>query len=535
MKKMLMIVLAAVACLLAFAKEIETIVVLQNDAKTITLPFALKNYAPSNKEVVRIEELNETMLRVTALKRGTCVLDVMGDNGLHKTYEVSVVPDLVSVYETLTQDLDAIPEVHAEIRGNFIRLDGEVNSIAKWGELTKVIGNYGEVVKSYVKFQPGPETLNRLHETFAQAGFKVQFKRFGTEQKNWPYGTVALDLNKKTRVLAVEAKCIRVAQRDSILSILKGEPWLAVNISGDWKKPVEVPPEKQDWIIRTLITLPVDSPTIRLGIAYVALSDSDASKLGAENTFSVSAPMSYFVNLAKGRTESSSAIIGASIDPVLNFMAQSGVTKVSNKAYTLFESWDEKGANFKSGGTLHVRVSGRDVADLKEISYGFEAKVKGGLVEANKVSLDLDLSFSKVVGTSQDENGSGGGSDSKGDIDRREDKTQQRLTCPLGKTLAIGGFGEMVDSASLNGLPMLRHTPLLQWFVSEDGKSLSDRRLLILISPEIVDNARDGGLKVDEEITIPMEGALQKSVKEIEAERPKTHTGFWSWLNWFEF
>ena len=534
MKKLIMSILAAAACLFVVAKEAETIVVLQNDAKTITLPFALKSYAPSNKDVARIEELNETMLRVTALKRGMCVLDVMGDNGLHKTYEISVVPDLVSVYETLTQDLETIPEVHAEIRGNFIRLDGEVNSIAKWSTLSKVIGNYGEVIKSYVDFQPGPETLNRLHETFAQAGFKVQFKRFETEQKKWPYGTVALDLNKKTRVLAVQALCLRAEQRNEILAILKGEPWLSVDVGGDSKKEAGAAPEekqKQEWLIRTMLMLPVASPAIRLSVAYVALSENDTSNLGAKNTFSVTAPMSYFVNLAKGRTESSSAIIGSAIDPVLSFMANNGVTKVSNKAYTMFESWDGKGANFKSGGTLHVRITSRDVAEIKEISYGFEAKVVGGLVEADKVSLDLDLSFSKIVGLSE----GSGGSDNNGDIDRREDKTKQRITCPLGKTLAIGGFGEMVDSASLNGLPGLRKAPLLQWFVSEDGKSLTDRRLLILVSPEIVNDAREGGLNVDGEITIPMDEASKKSVQEMEAERPKAHTGFWSWLNWFEF
>lgn len=531
MKIIVTMLFAMVAFFSTVAKEVETVVVLQNDAKTITLPFALKNYAPSNKEVARIEELNETMLRITALKRGNCVLDVMGDNGLHKTYEITVVPDLVAVYETLTQDLDSIPEVHAEIRGNYIRLDGEVNSIGKWSDLTKVIGNYGEVVKSYVKFQPGPETLNRLHETFGQAGFKVQFKPFETEQKKWPHGTVALDLNKKTRNLAVQAKCIRAEEQATILSILKSEPWLAVNTSGDWSKPVDVPEDKKDWIITTLITLPLDKPTIRLSVAYVAISESETSNLGAKNTFSISAPLAHLVNLANGKTANTHALIGASIDPVLNFMAQNGVTKVSNKCFTLFESWDEKGVSFKSGGTLHVRIVSRDVAEIKEISYGFEAKVKGGLVEADKVSMDLDLTFSKIVGLSEGSGGSG----SDGDIDRREDKTQQRLTCPLGKTLAIGGFGEMVDSASLNGLPMLRHTPLLKWFVSEDGKSLTDRRLLILISPEIVDNAKDGGLQVDEEIVIPTENDSKKDAEELEDERTKKFTGFWSWLNWFVF
>ena len=81
---------------------------------------------------------------------------------------------------------------------------------------------------------------------------------------------------------------------------------------------------------------------------------------------------------------------------------------------------------------------------------------------------------------------------------------------------------------------MIRHTLILKWFVSQDGKNLSTRRLLILVSPEIVDNARDGGLNVDNEITIPTETDSKKDIEDFEKEKDK-YTGFWSWLNWFRW
>ena len=526
MKRMMLSVLGLLAGFMVNAKEVEQISVVESESVTVTVPFAVKSYAPSNKEVVRVEELGGTSLRVTALKKGRCDLDVMGDNGLHQKYEIQVVGDLASLLESLTQDLDSVPEVNAEIRGNFIRLDGEVNNIAKWEYLTKVLGNYGSgnnsPIKNYVKFYPGPEMLNRLKETFEQAKWKVQFKQFSGDFGNWPYKTVALDLNKKNRVLAVQAHCLNAKERNSILSILKGEPWLAVNIDDDWKKPVDVPAEKADYIITTMKALPIATPTIRLSVAYLAIADNDESKLGSENTLSLSGNFQYLYNLAKGETVEKTAVIGAAFDPTVSFMAESGESHISSKAYTLFKNWDEKGASFKSGGTFYVPITTRDVAELKEIEYGLDAKVKGGLVTPEKVELDLDMSFTKPVVPQN------------GGFDKKEEKSSQKLYCPLGKTLAIGGFGEVLDNKTVKGLPVLRNTPLLSWFVAQDGETASNRRLLILISPEIVDNATDGAIDVDREITIPVKTDGEKSAKQIVEER-KPYSGWLYWLNWFTF
>ena len=512
--KSLLAVAALVAVHLASAKEVEPISVVEGDTITINVPFAVKSYSPSNKEVCRVDDLGGSELRVTALKRGRCDLNVAGDNGLQQKYEISVVGDLASILETLTLDLDSVPEVKAEIRGDFIRLDGEVGSIAKWEYLTKVLANYGKGVRNFVKFDPGPESLERLKATFGQAGLKVQFKPFEGLQAKWPYNTVALDLNKKTKILSVQANCLQAEQRQTIISILTSEPWLIVS---DGKSEGS----KSSYGVKTFLTLPIASPMIRLSVAYLAIGEEDVSQVGSPNTLEISGKLNYFVNLARGNTEGSSAIIGAGLEPTVSFLANNGVSRVSNKAYTMLNSWDPKGASFKSGGTIFVRVSGQTSGDLKEVPYGFDVKVKGGLLSEDKVSLDLDISKSAILS-------------SNGDIDKKEDKTQQRLTCPLGKTLVLGGFGEMVDSASLNGVPMIRHTPILKWFVSQDGKNLSTRRLLILVSPEIVDNARDGGLNVDNEITIPTETDSKKDIEDFEKEKDK-YTGFWSWLNWFRW
>ena len=532
-------VVAIATTLVAFAKEIEQISVVENESVTITAPFAVKSFAPSNKDVAKVEALGGTLLRVTAIKRGRCDLDVSGDNGLTQKYEITVVGDLASVLETLTMDLDTVPEVRAEIRGNFIRLDGEVSSIQKWEYLMKVIANYGSSIKNFAKFYPGPEILLKLKDTLEQARFTVQFKPLEGDWHKWPYRTVALDLNKKTRVLSVHGRLLNDSERTAILSILKGEPWLAVNVGDDWKKPVDVPEDKAPYAINTLLGLYVDKPVIRLSVAYMAIGESDLKQIGNPNATRGNGVLGIdgafgvlreFIHGTTGNTRGQS--IGASLDVTARFLKQNGISRVSDTGYTLLESWDPTGAKFKSGGTRYIKTGGASGSgsvsvgnsDLKEVPYGFTINAKGGLLDETTMSCDFDFSISTIIYVE--------GEDS---YDRKEDTSKQKISLPIGRTTLIGGFKDMVDrNTPPSGLPILRNTPILNWVVAESGKEVTDRRLVMMVCPEIVDNTQDAKPDVDREINIRVQDQGSKDTDEVLEER-KPFSGFWYWLNWFTF
>lgn len=521
--KIVAAVVAMASVLAVYAKEIEQISVVENETVTIAAPFAVKSFAPSNKDVARVEALGGTMLRVTALRRGRCDLDVSGDNGLSQKYEITVVGDLASVLETLTMDLEQVPEVKAEIRGNFIRLDGEVSSIQKWEYLMKVCENYGSTIKNFAKFYPGPEILIRLKETFEQAGFKAQFEPFKGAQKTWPTDIIALDLNKRTRIMNVQARLLNEANMAPILSILKGEPWLAVG---------EVPPEKAPYVIKAMLNVSVDKPVIRLSVAYMAIGESDFKHIGNANAtrgngvlgldaaFGV---MREFIGGTTGNTRGQS--IGATLDVTAGFIKQNGISRISDTGYTLLESWDPTGAKFKSGGTVFVKVAGADAADLKEVPYGFTINAKGGLVDAETMSCDFDFTISSIVGKDGDS------------IERQEESSKQKISLPIGKTTLIGGRKGLIDqNTPPSGLPILRNTPVVNWFVADSGKSVSDRRLVIMVCPELVDNTQDAKPDVDKEINIRVQDQGAKDTDQvIEERKEQKHSGFWYWLNWFEF
>jgi type II secretory pathway component GspD/PulD (secretin) len=233
--------------------------------------------------------------------------------------------------------------------------------------------------------------------------------------------------------------------------------------------------------------------------------------------------MREFIGGTTGNTRGQS--IGATLDVTAGFLKQNGISRISDTGYTLLESWDPTGAKFKSGGTVFVKVAGADAADLKEVPYGFTINAKGGLVDAETMSCDFDFTISSIVGKDGDS------------IERQEESSKQKISLPIGKTTLIGGRKGLIDqNTPPSGLPILRNTPVVNWFVADSGKSVSDRRLVIMVCPELVDNTQDAKPDVDKEINIRVQDQGAKDTDQvIEERKEEKHSGFWYWLNWFEF
>lgn len=518
MRKKLIAVAVVCAAVLASAKDVEQVSVVENEISTISVPFGIKAYTPSNKEVVRIEKISDTTLRITGRRRGRCDLEVRGDRELVQKYEISVLGDLAAVLETLTVELDSVQEVRAQIVGESIRIDGEVSSIRKWEYLMKVLANYGSV-RNFATFYPGPDVLLKMKSTLRQAGFDVVFEQLGADSRKWKPDTVALSLNRQTRILSVQARVYMAEKKEKIMRCLSTEKWLTLDLAAAGKENKD---NRSEFLIRAMPDIVVDAPTIRLSVAYLAIGEGDTRSLGSTGVPEVHGVFSHLQNLVRGGSGQSTATIGANLDTTIRFLANSGVSRVSQKGYTLLRSWDNQGAEFKSGGTVNVRVSGSENGDLKPVPYGFDVKVKGGLMDEKRADLDLNISISGVTVLGN------------GDIDQKSDETKQKVICQIGKTTVLGGFGNMLDEQSLTGLPVLRHTPMLSWFISESGETLSDRKLLIMVCPELNEGVLDGSLNVDAEIELPtLEDSAKTTDQRIEEGKP--FSGFWYWLNWFTF
>jgi len=534
MKRLIAAVMAAMAAMFAIADEEITMV--EQEITSITVPFGIRGYTPSNKDVVRIEMTSENSLRITALKSGRCDLEVRGDMDMTQKFQISVGGDLPRTLATLRRELERMPEVHADIVGNSIRIDGEVKSIKKWNYLTKVIKSYPSV-RNFAEFTPGDEILIRMKESLQQSGFEVVFNQFTGEPKTWKANCVALAYSKVNRTMTVQAKVYTPEQQEKIMECLKQEKrWLAIDKADSESFDDELQ-------VKANIQVTVDKPVIRLSVAYMAISEDDIKKIGNQNAIanpdSVLSLNGAFDTLQSliPHTDSTrstrhgvrnTATLGATLGLTARFLAANGISRISDTGYTLVESWSPDGAKFKSGGTVFVKIAGADAADLKEIPYGFIINAKGGMTNEDTMALDFDFEQSSI-----------------GDYDpvsqsfaRTENTSKQKLSCPLGRTTLVSGFKDMVDkNTPPSGLPILRSTPILNWFVSDSGKEVNDRRLVVMICPEIVDNTQDEKPDVDKEINIRVQDQASKDTDQVVKEREEKEgfSGFWSWLNWFRF
>lgn len=539
MKKLMVMLVACALALAASAKGVEQISIVENEIATINVPFGITSYLPSNMDVVRIEEVSGTSLRITALRRGRCDLDVRGDKDLSQKYEITVLGDLATTLDTLTSELDQVQEVRARVVGDFIRVDGEISSIQKWEYLQKVLRNYVGVVRNFATFSPGPDVMLRLKDTLQEAGFSVVFQSSGKDRKAWPVNQIALVLNKHTQIMSIQGRVYTPEMSEKVRNCLSTERWLTMDL-----KPVEADDSVNEYRIRGKYDVFVDRPQIRISLAYMAIDDDDIKKIGNEaaldrggvlNLGGTVAALSSFIHGAKPDRRQWSNQQGYSADMGLNvlanFLRQNGISRISETGYTVMQSWDKDGAQFKSGGTMHVRTieqGGGGVignAEMEEIAYGFMLKTVGGVSEDGKsVDMAVDFTLSSIAQL-----------DTWG-VDVKEDVSKQKLSLPLGRTTFLGGRSMITDSrTSPSGLPFVRNTPMLNWFVADSGTEINEKKLVIMVCPEIIDNTRDGNIDVQNEINIPVTTEGVKTTEQREDEKRPFSGGLWNPLNWFVY
>lgn len=527
MKKIIATLMAACAAVLAAVAD-EEITMVEKEITSITVPFGIRGYTPSNKDVVRIEKTSENALRITALASGRCDLEVRGDMDMTQKFQIQVGGPLPQTLATLRRELERIPEVHADIVGNSIRIDGEVKSIKKWNYLMKVLKGYPNT-RNFAEFTPGDELLVKMKENLQQCGFSVTFTPHAGEPKAWKANCVSLSYNKVNRTMNVQAKVYTPEQQTQIAECIRREKnWIAVDKETKESKTAF----DDEYQVRLNMQVIVAKPIVRLSVAYLAIGEQEARKIGnslantGDGALQLTGVFDILRDLVHGNNTRNTASIGASLGITTRFLAQNGISRMSDTGYTLIESWSKDGAKFKSGGTRFVKVYGRDVADLKEIEYGFTINAKGGMVNEGTMDLDFDFGISTII-PMDDET-----------YDRKEDLSKQKISCPIGRTTLVSGFMDMVDKRTPpSGIPFLRSTPMLNWFLADSGKEVSDRRLVIMICPEIVDSTQDAKPDVNKEINIRVQDQAAKDTEQVEKERKaeKGFSGFWSWLNWFTF
>ena len=483
--------------------DIEHISVTIGTTKTVEVPFVIESYRvfPKKSETVKVET-TETALRIIGNKIGEVNVVVEG-GGQSQEYTVSVKSNLETELRKLQTDLDSLTELDVAINEDRIVIKGTVTNPEHWGLFNKIMENYRGSVINLAVFKPSPETVMNLKKLLQDAGFTFC-------KENTVAGDGELNMKISGDTLMLDGRLYSQDDVSRIMQILGMQSWLDVSGGKNMNK------------IKTSINLKVIETLLEVDIVYVAINSNEAKQIGSNSSITGTLGLGYLWNAVTGNKDENRMTFGGNMDSTVRFLANNGISRIYNAGHVTFLSNDPAGGTLHTGGTVYVKVSGTENGSLQNITYGLQVSVHGGVISQNRVRLTLDIKNSALISSSADA------------YNATEDSTKQTVVCDLDTTVVLAGSRKITEDTSRSGLPILRNTPVLKWFVAQDGKSADDSRLLILACPRIVKNNPNTRIviPVSEETGSAYQDA-KKDVKTLEEEKnPTPKPWFKRWFRW---
>lgn len=457
MKNGLMFLMAAclLVCSCVFA-ESEKVSMAVGSQKSIEAPFVIESFKlmPSNQDQIKVEAA-ESILRVQADKVGEVSLIISG-GGQTKEYVISVKTSLDRMLKKLRAELDVLTELTIAVNEDQIQVRGTVTDPEHWALLQKVLPSYSGKVFSFATFKPNAETIMNLRKMFEDAGFEVVDTTNPTDGQ--------LSLTVSNNIVIITGQLFSQNDMDKVNQVLATQPWLSVN----------APVDSKSGKIQAIVNLKVIETILEVEIVYLGVTESEGKKIGSSDVPILKSAYSIIYDMVTGAAGNKTAQIGGNMQATTRFLAANGLSRTHNAGHVTFANNDPNGGELHTGGTIQAKVSGIENGSLQSIEYGLKIKVKGGLISPTRCKLELNLTNSALISASDDS------------YNLAEDKTKQTVYVDLDKTIILAGSRKISQDTSKSGLPVLRQIPVLNWFVSEDGKNKEQTSLLILACPRLV-------------------------------------------------
>ena len=501
MRRIALLALTFLCVAMSAVADTEKASLVVGSTKSLSVPFVIESFRviPAGSDKITVEAL-DSQLRVVAVKEGE-VNVVASGGGMSREYVITVKSNLTKVLKQLRTDLDALTELDISLNEDRIVIKGTITNPDHWSEFQRVLPHYSGKCVNFVTFRPSSETIINLQKMLTDAGFAL-----AAEDANPNPGELKMQVSTDTIVISGEL--YSQADIDRVKRILATQTWLSTSGVSGGK-------------IKSVVNLTLIETILQVDVVYVGLNENEGHSEGTGGGApTIGNAMSAFYDIVAGRGDGVATISG-SMPQTIAFLRNNGVTRTYNAGHVSFSNNDPAGGELHTGGTIYAKVNGIENGSLQNIEYGLKINVKGGLVSPTRAKLTLQLTNSQMLSRAEDS------------YDLAEDTTRQTVFCDLDKTIAVAGGKKLMESTAKSGLPILRNTPVLQWFVSGDSNSGSETRLLILVCPRIAK------YNPDVQIEIPLEqetGTTKKEAAETNeerSERKKKFHGPLYFLNWF--
>ena len=484
-------------------KEARTVLLSVNEIKEETVPFAVKSYRAADPNIAKVEMLGDQKLRISGGKIGSTDLQVVGDGDATVLIKVVVRPDIQAVLDAVRKDLDNLPEVEADVSLGKVVLRGKITKPAHWKYLQKIVlPGYGDQVQCKVSFEVVAELLIQLKSDLEKAGFKVAEGNTAADNKPG-----SLSLSASGNNLYIGGSVYTRREQELIASVISSQHWL------ETKKPGETKADA-DKDCYAIINVEVVPTMLELDVAFVGVTDVESDQIGGNiakaGLMFVQAAANVGANYVRGSGTTpvggASYLVGTDMNGTMKFFAGSGPGRFKSLGHLAFKNEATEWKTFQSGGTLNVPVVGNIGGSLQTIEYGLILKAKGGLMDANSAALDIDLTLSTPIPAGN------------GVYDVKKNQVNSSVLCPVGKTFIMAGTKELFEGISNEGVPILRKIPLLSFFFSEKNSKLENRKLLIMISPQIARAPERAAPAVEQ--TLPALQEVEKPLTNLKSQTP---------------
>ncbi|MGN0833631.1 MAG: hypothetical protein ACI4RD_08305 [Kiritimatiellia bacterium] len=472
------------------------------------------------KGIVGVEELEGGSLRVTGLGEGVCSLKLMGDGSMEETYEIDVGSDLAQIQRNLQAELEDVGGIEVVRIGRSLVLRGEINDPRGWQLLKTTVkgAEYREIVRDQTVFRVQADTLKDFRQQLKDAGFVITDKVDDASAGK-------LFVKYEGNLLIVAGVVHSPGEKDRLERIVRSQgTWLRIEGASS--------SGQEDWKTVCRMDISVDNSQLRMDVVLIGYAETDVSKYGSSDTLQLGGVFQGLIDLYSGRTRHDNFTVNASLNSTLGFLKENGIARHSIGGHIFFKNNDPEVRKLKIGGTLKVKMQGATAEgaptqDFEDIEYGFFIDKKRAVLIDGK-SVDVDLTIKQKTPEAMP-----GGYEEGYEI--HENEYNPSVVCPLGKTVVLAGYRSMLEESSPpSGFPILRHIPIVNWFVSQEGNRIENMKLMMLVSVRIAagdePEAQQAVLPYEDTKNLPAEVEIPND-RRLEGRR-KWH-GIMYFMNWF--
>ena len=226
-------------------------------------------------------------------------------------------------------------------------------------------------------------------------------------------------------------------------------------------------------LVKKVVNLTLLPTILEVNIAFVSLADTDDFSRNGNLHPTLGVDASFLRRWLDGNDRSKTIGINAQMGGTLSMLQTNFIAKVMDQGIVTFANDSPEGGKYKFGGNIKIPVSGGDNGDLKDISYGYDVKVKGGLVSENQVRLDLDIR-SQTVDT-----------DTQGNYDQKENSATLTLPMNINDTYIVAHHKKATETSVQTGTPVLGRVPLLKYLFSSTATEKKVVNVLVLVSTTV--------------------------------------------------